>query len=59
MKRLLLLALALALPARAEPTVNIELLPQRMEAAISDDFVGLSFEMRDVLADTNGTNEHE
>lgn len=43
-------------PAYAQPTVDIELLPQQPGAAIDPDFVGLSFEMRDVLADTNGNH---
>jgi hypothetical protein len=47
---------ALALPAEAQPAVNIELLPQQPGPAIGADFVGLSFEMRDVLADTNGNH---
>ena len=47
---------AMVLPAGAEPTVNVELLPQQPGAAIRNDFVGLSFEMRDVLANTNGNH---
>ena len=45
---------SLVLPAGAQPVVNVELLPQQPGAVIAPDFVGLSFEMRDVLADTNG-----
>jgi hypothetical protein len=40
----------------AQPAVNIELLAQQAGAAINPDFAGLSFEMRDVLADTNGNH---
>src|SRR5215472_18870906 len=47
---------ALLSPGRAQPAVNIELLPQEPGPAINADFVGLSFEMRDVLADTNGNH---
>jgi Glycosyl hydrolase family 79 C-terminal beta domain len=47
---------ALISPAGAQPVVNIELLPQQPGPAIGADFVGLSFEMRDVLADTNGNH---
>jgi hypothetical protein len=49
-------SVALALPAGAEPAVKVELLPQQPGPAIGADFVGLSFEMRDVLADTNGNH---
>ncbi|HTR41548.1 MAG TPA: glycosyl hydrolase family protein [Pseudomonadales bacterium] len=42
--------------SHAQSVVNIELLPQQTGPAIDPDFVGLSFEMRDVLADTNGNH---
>jgi hypothetical protein len=47
---------AVALPAGARAVVSVELLPQQPGPAISADFFGLSFEMRDVLADTNGNH---
>lgn len=40
----------------AQSVVNVELLPQQLGPTIRPDFVGLSFEMRDVLADTNGNH---
>ncbi len=40
----------------AEPVVNIEILPQTPGPTIGEDFVGLSFETRDVLADANGNH---
>ena len=48
--------MALALPARAQPSVNVELLSQQPGPAISANFVGLSFEMRDMFTDTNGNH---
>jgi hypothetical protein len=48
--------LAATLYARAESVVNIEILPQAPGPAINEDFVGLSFEIRDVLAGTNGNH---
>jgi len=51
----LLLEMA-TLPSEAESIVNVELQPPQTGATINTDFVGLSFEMRDVLADTNGNH---
>jgi hypothetical protein len=47
---------AMAPLLRAQSVVNVELLPQQSGATINPDFSGLSFEMRDVLADTNGNH---
>jgi len=44
------------LPSAGKSPVNVELLAQQPGAAINADFVGLSFEMRDVLAGTNGNH---
>jgi hypothetical protein len=44
------------LPLEAESTVKVELQPQQTGAAINADFVGLSFEIRDMLAGTNGNH---
>jgi hypothetical protein len=46
----------LALNVPAGPVVNISLQPALAGAAIPSDFVGLSFEMQRVLADTNGNH---
>src|ERR1700743_247207 len=48
--------LGVAFAARAESVVNVEILPQNSGPRINENFVGLSFEMRDVLADTNGNH---
>jgi hypothetical protein len=47
---------AILLPARSQPIIQVELLSQQTGIAINPDFVGLSFEMRDVLAGTNGNH---
>jgi hypothetical protein len=44
------------LPGHAQSVVNVELLPQQSGPNISAGFTGLSFEMREVLADTNGNH---
>lgn len=44
------------LPAETESAVHVQLLPQQPGATINADFVGLSFEMRDMLANTNGSH---
>jgi hypothetical protein len=44
----------IAFAGRAQSVVHIELLPQQPGQNIGADFTGLSFEMRSVLADTNG-----
>lgn len=44
------------LRAETESAVSVELSPQQPGAVINPDFVGLSFEMRDVLAGTNGNH---
>jgi hypothetical protein len=44
------------LPARAESVVTIQFLPQQRGNVVAADFVGLSFEMQSVLADTNGNH---
>ena len=41
---------------RPQSPVIIQLLPQTSNSAVSPDFVGLSFEMQYVLADTNGNH---
>ncbi len=51
-----LLMLAVALAARAEPVINVEILPQSSGPKINENFVGLSFEIRDILAGTNGAH---
>lgn len=50
------LSLTTAPSVQAQPIVNVELLPQHAGPAINPNFVGLSFEMKDVLAGTNGTH---
>lgn len=52
----LLLFAVLTFSVRGQSVVNVELLPQTPGAAINPDFSGLSFEMRDVLAETNGSH---
>jgi hypothetical protein len=49
----LVLFAVIVFPGQAKSVVNIELLPQQASQNVSADFTGLSFEMWDVLADTN------
>ena len=51
---LAVLILAVAATVRAQPPVTVQLFPQKLGAEIPADFLGLSFEMQRVLADTNG-----
>ena len=51
---LAVLILAVAATVRAQPPVTVQLFPQKPGAEIPADFLGLSFEMQRVLADTNG-----
>lgn len=59
-KKILVLALGffclLPVCVRAQTTVGVVLEPQNPGAEIPADFVGLSFEMQRVLADTNGNH---
>ena len=50
------LVLAMALSAQAQTTVTVQVNPGQPSQTISPDFVGLSFEMQYVLADTNGNH---
>jgi hypothetical protein len=52
----LLCFLAATITAMAGPVVTIRLEPPKPGAEVSPDFVGLSFEMQRVLADTNGNH---
>jgi hypothetical protein len=48
------LALAMNWTAGAASVVNVEILRYQPGPALAPDFIGLSFEMNYVLADTNG-----
>jgi hypothetical protein len=50
------LLVVIAFPGHAQSIINIELLPEQPGQRIDPDFTGLSFEMREVLADTNGNH---
>ena len=50
------LMLSAALFCHAQSPVTVELSPQKTGAILAPDFVGLSFEMQYVLADTNGNH---